>query len=75
MKLPEQERRKFVADLNRICNDRARLEHGLRTVLDALGVGKKQLDKIIVDVRAANFDGLNKCIKCGGKQRDHNNGS
>ena len=59
----DEEHKKMIKDLNMFCNDRARLEHGLRVCLTALGVGNLQVNKIVKDVRLADFDSLNKTMR------------
>ena len=58
-----KERNKMVKHLNQFANDRARLEHGLRVTLGSLGVGDAQVNKIIKDVRLADFESLNKTMR------------
>ena len=70
MPLRDQERRKLVRDLNRFCNDRARLEHALRVVLGRHGLGKVQVNNIVADVRKADFKSLGKAIKLKEEKTD-----
>lgn len=57
------EKRDPLADCYNLANDRARLEHALRRVLTALGVGEVQQNKIVKDVRACEWSSLEKLIK------------
>jgi hypothetical protein len=58
-----EEREKLIKDLNRFCNDRARLEWALVQVLKKLGCGDHQVRVIVADVRKADFDSLKKTMK------------
>ncbi len=59
----QEERKKLIFDINRFCNDRARLEAGLRRTLERFGIQKLQVDTIIKDVRLADFRSLDKATK------------
>jgi hypothetical protein len=55
----EDQLKKCVNDAYRFLNDRARLEHALRIALKGLGADASLQDKIVADVRAADFDSIN----------------
>ena len=55
--------KRIIEDAVRFLNDRARLEYALRQTLESLGVGMKQIIKIVNDVRLADFDSLRKTMR------------
>lgn len=54
-----------IEDCYNLANDRARLEHALRQVFTSLGVGEKQQDKVIIDIKLCDWSSLDKLIKRG----------
>ncbi len=53
----------FGEELCKVANDRTRLQIAFEQTLGALGVPKPQIEKIIVEVRAADFTRLYKTLK------------
>jgi hypothetical protein len=64
---------KAYADACRFINDRERLRFALHETLRAFGVGQAQAEKIIAEVRAANFDTLKKTLKIKNRPSGHRN--
>lgn len=54
---------KLLQGTVKAANDRSRLECALREVFSAFAVPSTQQDKVIADVRAANFESLKKLIR------------
>lgn len=54
---------KFGEELCRVANDRTRLQMALEQTLSRLGLPESQINKIVKDVRAADFNSLHKALK------------
>jgi hypothetical protein len=54
---------KFGEELCKVANDRTRLQIAFEKTLNKLGLPDSQINKIVKDVRAADFDSLHKTLK------------
>ena len=54
---------KFGEELCKVANDRTRLQIAFEKTLNELGLPDSQINKIVKDVRAADFDSLHKTLK------------
>lgn len=61
-----QSYRKLLRGTIKAVNDRERMRLALHKIFDAFGVPEGRQKKIIEDVRACDFDSLNKLTKAGG---------
>lgn len=55
--------KKFGEELCKVANDRTRLQMAFERTLKKLGLTDSQINKIVKDVRAADFDSLHKTLK------------
>jgi len=54
---------KFGEELCKVANDRTRLQIAFEQTLSRLGLPESQINKIVKDVRAADFNSLHKTLR------------